>query len=206
MKNSKTILIAGCEGRLGNAASLLFKKNGYDVIGIDILSESGNPNLDKYVSCDIKSEEDVLTAVSDIEKEYNVDALFNSAGYEVTTSFEDTSMEQWAKLLDTILGGSASLCNAVAPYMRKRKAGKIILLSPDYSKAEGDHIINATAAGALHGFSKSFGVEIAQDNVLVNALSVKVPFEPDAVADTVFYLADKDTYTSAQVVSVTGEL
>ena len=45
---------------------------------------------------------------------------------------------------------------------------------------------------------------MAADNVLVNVISPAVPFDADLVADTVFYLADKDTYTAAQVVSVSG--
>lgn len=206
MKNNKNILIAGCEGRVGQATAKLFHENGWNVIGLDIVSESKSSDIDKYISCDIKSEKDVLHAVSSIEEEYGLDALLNTAGYEISSSFEETSIDTWSGLLDTILGGSANLCSAAAPYMVKRHSGKIILLSSDYSKQDGDNIMNSVAAGTLHGFSKSFGVEMAPENVLVNTLSVKTPFVPEAVADAVFYLADKDTYTSAQVISVTGEL
>lgn len=89
--------------------------------------------------------------------------------------------------------------------MAENKEGKIILLSSDYSQEKGDHILNATAANALHGFGKSFGVEMAPANVLVNVLFANTPFDLDKVAGTVLFLADKDTYTSAQVVSITGK-
>ena len=131
--------------------------------------------------------------------------MFNTAGYEINTLFEKTPTIFWQQLLDTILGGSANLCRAAAPYMVKRKHGKIILLCADYNYADGDNVMNAAAFGTLHGFAKSFGTEMAPENVLVNVLSANVPFEADIIAETVFYLADKDTYTSAQVVSVSGK-
>ena len=56
MKNNKNILIAGCEGRVGLATAKLFHENGWNVIGLDIVSESKSSDIDKYISCDIKSE------------------------------------------------------------------------------------------------------------------------------------------------------
>ena len=85
-----------------------------------------------------------------------------------------------------------------------RNEGKIILVSSDYSREPGEHVNEAVSAHTLHGFAKSFGVEMAPKNVLVNALFINSPFNLEAVAETAFFLADKDTYTSAQVVSITG--
>ena len=69
----------------------------------------------------------------------------------------------------------------------------------------GDQILNAAAAGTLHGFAKSLGVELAPSNVLVNAVFAGVPFDLEGIAETVYFLADKDSYTAAQVVSICGK-
>lgn len=204
MKNKRVLLLSGCEGNVGKCTAKLFHENDWYVVGFDIKAANENSYVDKYISCDITKAEEVSEAVKSVEKEMPVFAAFNAAGYEISTSFEETSAEDWAKLLDTLLGGSSNLCDAVAPYMIKRNEGKIVLLSTDYSRVKGDCILNATATGSLHGFGKSFGMEIAADNVLENVLFANAPFDLDAIANTVFYLADKDTYTSAQVVSVTG--
>lgn len=206
MNSKKSILIAGCEGLIGKTTSKLFSQKGWNVIGFDIdLDTEGNEYVDRYIPCNIKDYALVEKTISDIEKEYAIDAVFNTAGYEINTLFEETPTIFWQQLLDTILGGSANLCRAAAPYMVKRKHGKIILLCADYNYADGDNVMNAAAFGTLHGFAKSFGTEMAPENVLVNVLSANVPFEADIIAETVFYLADKDTYTSAQVVSVSGK-
>lgn len=202
---SKTILIAGCEGNVGKAVSELFKENGWNVIGFDIKDECDSKLLDKYIKVDIKDAAAVDKAVETIKAEDSIDALFNAAGYTVAKGFEETSSEEWDGLLNTILGGTANLCRSVAPIMVGNKEGKIILLSSDYSKEKGDQILNAAATHALHGFGKSFGVEMAPENVLVNILFANTPFDLDKIASTVLFLADKDTYTSAQVVSITGE-
>ena len=206
MKSKKYILIAGCCGNVGGQTAAKFKENGWGVVGLDIKDDCAcSCSCDEYYKCDITDAEAVLNIVKDVDEKYQLDAMFNAAGYEIKSDFEETDISEWKKLLDTILGGAANLCNAVGPCMVGRNDGKIILLSPDYSKDPKDQVMNASASGSLHGFAKSFGVEVAPNNVLVNVLFANTPFDMTAVVDTAFYLADKDTYTSAQVVSVTGQ-
>ena len=200
---TKTILIAGCDGKVGKAAAELFATRGWIVIGID-QKEKTEAMVNQYFTVDVKNAHDIDIAIQKIEQENTIDVLFNSAGYEINEDFETVSYDEWNDLLDTILGGSANLCRSVAPKMAKRQNGKIILLSSDYSKEPGDDVMNAVAASTLHGFGKSFGVEMAADNVLVNVLFANTPFDLEKVVETAYYLADKYTYTAAQVVSVSG--
>lgn len=202
---NKTILIAGCCGVTGKAAARRFHDEGWYVIGLDVkLNENEDKYVDTYVPCNLRDMEGVEKTIASIEEKFELDAVFNGAGAEAGTGFEDTDSKVWDVLLDTILGGNVNLCRAAAPCMKDRKRGKIIILASDYRDAEGDNVLSAAAYGTLHGFVKSFGMEMAADNVLVNVISPAVPFDADLVADTVFYLADKDTYTAAQVVSVSG--
>ena len=203
MEMSKTIFIAGCDGNVGKATAELFAANGWRVVGADI-KDSTDAKVDKFISLDVTDADAVAKAADEVDQETPVDAVLNAAGYEVAKDFEETTAEEWSKLLTTILGGAGNLCKAFAPKMIDRKEGKIILLSSDYSKEGGEHVIDATASNTLHGFTKSFGVEMAPENVLVNVLFVNTPFDLEKVAETVLFLADKDTYTSAQVVSITG--
>lgn len=201
---NKTILIAGCNGIVGKTAAQLFSERGWITIGID-RTDTSDAIVNQYFQADIRKQADVESAIAKIEQESAINALFNTAGYEINKGFEEISYKEWSDLLDTILGGAANLCRAVAPKMVQRKNGKIILLSPDYSKDEGENVLSATAASTLYGFGKSFGVEMAAENVLVNILSANTPFNLKNVIETAYYLADKDTYTAAQIVSVSGE-
>lgn len=202
---TKTILICGCKGKVGKAAAQLFSSRGWHVAGLDLAGENADEHLDTYISCDIKKTEAVMKAVANLEDIHPLDVVFNAAGAELRTGFEDTAISHWEELLNTILGGSANICKAAGPYMVKRNTGKLLLLSSDYSKMPGDQILNAAAAGTLHGFAKSLGVELAPSNVLVNAVFAGVPFDLEGIAETVYFLADKDSYTAAQVVSICGK-
>lgn len=201
----KTILIAGCEGNVGKATASLFKAKGWNVAGIDI-KENSTTELDKYIVVDIKNAAAVIAAADEINAAMPIDAVFNAAGYVLDKSFEETTADEWAELLDTTLGGAGNLCKAVAPKMVERHEGKIILLSCDYAKQPEAAVVDAVATNTLHGFGKSFGVEMAPENVLVNVIYANTPLDIEKISETVFYLADKDTYTSAQVVAVTGEV
>lgn len=200
---NKTILIAGVCGKIGEVTAKLFKERGWNVVGVDI-KDTENSIADSFFVADVKDEAAVLKAVETIEEKFDIDAVFDAAGYELDKDFEEVRPEEWNDLLKTILGGAGNLCKAVAPKMAERKNGKIILLSCDYSKQEKSKTVNAVASHTLHGFGKSFGVEMAPRNVLVNVLYANTPLDAKKVSETVFYLADKDTYAAAQVVSVSG--
>lgn len=199
----KNLLLAGCNGDLAGEVSKNFRENGWNVIGMDI-EECGNLGSDSFIKCDITDAKAVKNAVDEIEKTADINGVFNAAGYRIDKGFLDTGSQEWEALLNTILGGSANLCKAAAPYMTERREGSILLLSPDYAKDTGENICNAVASCTLHGFGKSFGVEMAPFNVLINVLSANTPFDIEAIADTVYYMIAENTYTAAQVISITG--
>ena len=209
LKNKKVALIAGVANRVGAAAAKKLKASGWIVVGIDILPEAGPAkDLDGYFSLDMADRKRFQELAAEVEGNYGeIHALFCVTGFESGRQCGDflkTPIEQWQKCLDGWLGSSINGCAAVAPNMVKRKEGRIMILAPDYSQEKGDRVLTATGAGTLHGFAKSFGVEMAKENVLVNCIWPNVPFDEDAIAAAVQFLAESGNYVSAQVISVRG--
>jgi len=185
---------------------------GWTVIGADLAPKYNlkkGTDLEAYYNLDMTDRIKFKEAVADMEERHGpIQGLFCATGLEEDTlevGFLAASMEQWQQVLDRWLKSSINACAAVGPYMKGRNSGRIILLSADYSKAEGDNVMNATSAGTLHGFAKSFGVEVAKDNVLVNSLYPNVPLDPEKIAATVKFLMESGNYVSAQVISIHGE-
>jgi len=205
----KVILITGADGKAGSAAAQKFKSNGWKVVGIDIKKECSIDHaafLDDFICCDVRDRSNMIESVRIIEEKHGaIEALFTAAGVELNERFENTSPIEWKNVLDTCLAGTANACAAVAPHMVERKNGRIVVLSPDYGKTESGHILDATAAGTLHGFIKSFGVELAKNEVMANAIFANVPFDLDGLASTVMFLAERGDYITAQVISIRGE-
>lgn len=209
-KNNKVALIAGSENEIGAAAAKKMKASGWKVVGIDSLPETKlGKDLDGYFFLDMTDRGSLEELAAEVEKGYGeIHALFCATGFEEDRQCGDflkTPVEQWQKCLNGWLGSSVNACAAVAPYMVTRKEGKIMILSPDYSKGKEENILTAAGAGTLHGFAKSFGVEMAKENVLVNCIYPNVPFDVEAVAATVQFLAESGNYVSAQVLSVKGQ-
>lgn len=205
MSNKKTILLTGSEGALGTEIFKKFTGQGWEVVGIDIKNGSLQNDYLEYINCDVTNREMLTEKINELETSgIEITVLFTAIGSSINMSFEDTDISVWQELLSVWLGGTTNVCAAIAPHMIRRKRGKIIVYSPDYKNADGCNILNATAAGTLHGFAKSFGTEVASDNVMVNVLYPSMPADPEKISDMVFYLADKDNYTTAQVISITG--
>lgn len=223
-----SILITGIDGEVGNAVSENFKALGWKIFGVDIKLEEELKKakvLDGYFCCDVTNRANLFEIVKKIEQEQGpINALFTAAQPRIDCTIEtqcscqeartnkqysdgflDTSIEVWKEILDVWLKGTVNACAVVGPYMVKRKSGRIIILTPDYSKTDGDHVLDATAAGTLHGFIKSFGIEVAEDNVTVNGIFANVPFDLEAIAETASYLAAVGDYVSAQLISVRGK-
>jgi NAD(P)-dependent dehydrogenase (short-subunit alcohol dehydrogenase family) len=80
--------------------------------------------LDVTDACSI--ENFVKTA---IQNEGRIDVLINCAAMLVLGSVEDTSKEEYEKVINTNLFGTIGMCKAVIPFMREQRYGYIVNFS-----------------------------------------------------------------------------
>ena len=79
---------------------------------------------------DITNEDDVINLVEKIKQHHGgVDVLVNNAGFGSYGAMEDTTIEDAKYQFDVNLFGLARLTQAVLPYMREKKAGRIVNIS-----------------------------------------------------------------------------
>lgn len=206
-KNERLALIAGVNNPIGASVAKAMHKAGFTVSGFDAeATPASSENLDWYTALDMKDREEFDAAVMKLTDTYGpVHTLVCATGFEeekLCAGFLDTPIGHWESCLDGWLGSSSNACHATAPGMLKEKEGRIILISPDYSRDFRNRSLSAVAAGTLHGFAKSFGVEVVKDGILVNCVWPAAPFDLEAVASTVLFLAESGNYVSAQVISV----
>lgn len=206
--NKKISVVVGVGGTVGSAVSEKLKKEGFYVIGIDHEAKGliKPRHLDLYHQCNLTNRSVLQLFIDEImPKVGQIDYTFIALESLLNSTFESTPIESWNASLEVTLKGSANTCACIAPYMVERKSGHITLFSTDYSKFQGECILNATACGTLHGFAKSFGVEMAPHAVLVNVLSANIPYDLQAICEMAFFLSTGGEYISAQVLSVNGE-
>jgi NAD(P)-dependent dehydrogenase (short-subunit alcohol dehydrogenase family) len=161
-----------------------------------------------------------------------VDILVNDAGINRISLLDDTKIQDVQDTLQINLLSAFRLIQALVPRMRQNRYGRIVNISSVWSiVARAGRTSYAMSKAALNGMTRSLAVELAQDNILVNAVApgyvmtdltrqnnspaelekickavpVQRLAEPVEIANVVAFLcSEKNTYLTGQTIVVDG--
>ncbi|OYW51562.1 MAG: short-chain dehydrogenase/reductase, partial [Rhizobiales bacterium 12-68-15] len=162
----QTILITGTSSGYGLETARHFLEKGWNVIATmrrpDQRLLPSSPNL-RILSLDVTREESIAAAVADAGP---VDALVNNARIGVVGAFEATSMAHIRKVFETNTFGVMTMCQAVIPQMRERRAGVIVNVTSSVTLAAMPLAAAYTASKqAIEGFTGSLAHELGYFDV-----------------------------------------
>ncbi|HEX6141534.1 MAG TPA: glucose 1-dehydrogenase [Geminicoccaceae bacterium] len=101
-----------------------------------------------------------------------VDVLVNNAGVAVTRSTLDQTPDDWDMVVDTNLKGAFFVAQAAARRMAARGGGSIVNIASVLSFAVVGHLgPYAASKGGLLQVTRTMALELARQNVRVNALA-----------------------------------
>ena len=102
-----------------------------------------------------------------------IDILVNNAGIAgVNRTVWETEIEEWRKVLHINLDGPFLCCKAIVPAMLKQKYGRIVNVASIAGKEGNPNAAHYSASKAgLIALTKSLGKELAQHDILVNAVT-----------------------------------
>ena len=124
----QVIIITGASSGFGKATAEMLSKKGYTVYGL--CRRQMQDSTIKYRQCDVRNHENIHTVVEQIVAEQGrVDVLINNAGMGIGGALELATEEEIDLQMGTNFMGCVNMCQAVLPYMRRQRAGKIINLS-----------------------------------------------------------------------------
>src|SRR5882762_2550301 len=114
-----------------------------------------------------KTRDETLKAFGKIE------ILVNNAGIAgVNKTVWETDLEEWRKVLRINLDGPFSCCKAIVPAMLAQKYGHIVNIASIAGKEGNPNAAHYSASKAgLIALTKSLGKELAQHDILVNAVT-----------------------------------
>jgi len=156
-EGAKVAICARNETALGAAAS-------------EVQDQTGNQVLP--VRADLTKREDINALIEKTLGRFKrIDILVNNTGGPPSTTFAETSDQQWQDAFNMLMMSIIHTCQAVVPHMKKAKWGRIINMASFVAKQPADRLIlsNAVRAGIL-GLSKSLSNELAPHGILVNAV------------------------------------
>lgn len=240
LKNKVAIVTGGTRG-IGFEIVRLFKENGAQVVllgsreetvnkAVKTLAEEGMevegyyPNLSSY---------DEVKQVADkiAEKYGKIDILVNNAGISASKIIDNTTSEDFSKIIDLNVNAIFNMTKAVVPYMKANHDGVILNTSSMVSiYGQPSGVGYPTSKFAVNGFTKSLARELAPFNIRVNAVApgitntdmvanlpkeiiaplIKtIPLgrigEPRDVANAFLFLAsDMASYVTGNILSVDG--
>jgi dihydroanticapsin dehydrogenase len=176
----KVALVTGGGSGIGRATCLRFAEEGASVVVAEIDEKRGQAVADEirgtgkkaiFVRTDVADESSVRDAVSRAAAEYGgIDVLVNSAAVFVLKGI-DATVEEWRKVLEVNVMGSALMAKHVAPYLRKAGGGAIVNLGSISSFiAQPQFVTYNTTKTAILGLTRCLALDLAPDNIRVNAV------------------------------------
>jgi 3(or 17)beta-hydroxysteroid dehydrogenase len=126
-----------------------------------------------FVHLDVTSESDWAAAVSEAVERYGkLDVLVNNAGVSARGSIEETSPDDWDRVMDINAKGVFLGTRSAIPEMRKAGGGSIINISSQLGlvgMGESSPQYQASK-GAVRIFSKSAAIQYAHEGIRVNSV------------------------------------
>jgi cyclopentanol dehydrogenase len=195
---NKVALISGGARGMGAAEAMMFAREGARVVIGDILEEEGRrteATINEsggeclFVRLDVTREADwqraVATAVARFGK---LDILVNNAGVVSRGVLEDTTSEEWDRVMGVNAKGVFLGTKAAIPEMRKAGGGSIINISSISGMVGQSNIqpVYNASKGAVRIFTKSAAVQYAKDGIRVNSVhpgAVDTPMAGPRLAD-----------------------
>ncbi|WP_210483910.1 SDR family NAD(P)-dependent oxidoreductase [Microvirga antarctica] len=187
----KIAIVTGAARGIGRAVATSFAAEGAKVFALDRLGDEvamlSSVQGITARQMDLKDAGSVAATFADIEAETGrIDILVNNAGIIFFKPIEETSVEDWDGLQAVNLRGPFLCTRAVAPGMKRRRAGAIINVSSNAGvKGGNDESAYCASKFAIEGFSRALAIEFAPYNVSVNTITPGHPVHT-AMSETTY--------------------
>jgi meso-butanediol dehydrogenase / (S,S)-butanediol dehydrogenase / diacetyl reductase len=174
--SERVVIVTGGASGMGAATARRLASGGAKVVIVDrnaelagkVAAEIGGDAASGDVSNSVFCDSVVADA---LDSHARVDGLVNAAGVIVRARGEDTTDDEWARIMGVNVNGTFFMCRAALRVMRRARRGAIV----NFGSIWGDLGSAGVAAycaskGAVHNLTRALAMDHAADGVRVNAV------------------------------------
>jgi NAD(P)-dependent dehydrogenase (short-subunit alcohol dehydrogenase family) len=226
--NQQVVAVVGASSGIGRETALLFAKKGASLVVsarsqrgleslVDEISQIGGKAV--AVTADV-SEFEQVKAIADkaIQIYGRLDSWVHCAAVNLYATFEQTTPEEFKRVIDVNLIGQVHGAMAALPHLKRQGRGSLIHVSSVEAKRSFPfHSAYGASKHGIDGFLEALRVELMHEKLPINVTnvmpaSINTPmfnksrtklgvkpqglppiYEPQAVADAIVYVAEHPT-------------
>lgn len=192
--DGKVALISGGAKGQGETHARMMAQEGAKIVFGDILDEEGRQVESEiraaggdatYVHLNVTSESDWQAAVEKAERMYGkLNVLVNNAGILIRSSIEETTEDDFDRIMAVNVKGVFLGVKLALPAMRRAGGGSIINISSTAGLvgSPGETAAYSATKGSVRLFTKSTAVQHAKENIRCNSVHPG-PIETDMIKE-----------------------
>jgi len=181
MLTDKVAIVTGATSGIGRATARLFASNGAKVVAVGRNeAELGNLKDEaRDASGEISAHLAELTEFSQLDRLVNdtlehfgkLDILVNAAGMIKNGSIEDTTLDQWDKMLNINLRSVFYLMQKCVPFLEQSKGNIVNVSSVTGPRAFPNVLAYCVSKAGIDQLTRCSALELAAKGVRVNAVN-----------------------------------
>ena len=155
---TKTALITGTSRGIGSSIKEILQNDEIKILG---------PSRNEL---DLSSSESINKFISGISED--IDIIVNNAGILKVGKAEEFSIKDFQDILQVNVLAPFQIISGIVGGMKRKKFGRIVNISSIWGeKSKSGRSIYSTSKAALNALTRSFAVEFAEHNILVNSIA-----------------------------------
>lgn len=175
--SGKVAIVTGAASGIGESIAALYLNEGACVVVSDLPDRgltkrfSNQPQV-RAVEIDVTADEAPKKLVETATHEFGgLDILVNNAGIALGKQFEETTDEEFDRIMNINVRSVFRMTRAAVPHLRTRGGGSVINLASIMSGTGGPQLsAYATSKHAVLGLSRGMAVDLGKYGIRVNAL------------------------------------
>jgi len=180
----KIAIVTGGSTGIGKATISKLSAEGAKVYNFDVVEVEDSAGI--FIKCDVSDYTQVQKAVKKVyDLENKIDLLFANAGVHLFANIEETSIEEFEKVLSVNIKGVYFILKEIIPIMKNQNKGNILLMGSDQSfVGKGQSSVYGMTKGAIGQLTKSTAIDYACFNIKVNCIcpgTIQTPLLDKAV-------------------------